>query len=91
MSKSVRDQLLEKGLVKPASTPETRRAAARRAEPVEEKGLPPPFEAAARGVIVPSRHRPATARACCECGAPLPASHNFDERRRCAECSVGER
>lgn len=83
MTKSVRDQLLEKGLVKP----EAPRAAA---EPVEEKGLPPPFEASARGVIVESRHQPAAARACEECGAPLPPSRSASAHPRCAECRAAE-
>jgi hypothetical protein len=53
MGKSIHDQLLKKGIVKPEDAPEARRAAARAARPPEvEKALPPPFEAPARGRIV---------------------------------------
>jgi hypothetical protein len=83
---------MEQGLVKAAITPEARRAAARSAEPVEEKALPPPFEAPARGVIVESRDRDRlpTARVCEECGASLPPSRAAAEHARCAECIAGE-
>lgn len=55
MSKSISDQLLNKGIVKPEDTPEAKRAQARAALPPEpEKELPPPFEPPARGVIVDS-------------------------------------
>ncbi len=92
MSKSVRDQLLDQGLVKTENTPEARRAALRTpAVPVEDKALPPPFEAPARGVIVASRDRPATASVCEECGVRLPRSRVADEHPRCAECRAGSR
>ena len=53
MSKSIRDQLLKQGAVKPEDTQEGKRAAAKAARPPEpDKELPPPFEAAARGVFV---------------------------------------
>lgn len=90
MGKSVRDQMLAKGLVRPEETPEARRAAARSSRPDEpEKALPPPFEAPARGVIVSSRARPPTARVCVECGAPLAPTVAVDRDLRCAECSAG--
>ena len=56
MSDSIRDQLLKRGLVKPEDTHEARRARIEAERPPEpEKQLPPPFEAAPRGVIVDSR------------------------------------
>ena len=89
MGKSVRDQMLAKGLVGPEETPEARRAAARSYRPAEaEKALPPPFEAPARGVIVSSRDRPSTARVCVECGAPLAPAVAVANDLRCAECSA---
>jgi hypothetical protein len=88
MADSIRDQMLDRGLITEAETPEGVRAAARAAEPAEpEKQLPPPFEAPARGVIVTSTHRPVTTRQCVECGAPLPPSLRA-VLRRCAECAA---
>ncbi|HZS36389.1 MAG TPA: hypothetical protein VFF06_06170 [Polyangia bacterium] len=81
MSKSVRDQLLEQGVVKPKapapSPPERSRA------PVEEKSSPPPFDAPARGVIVESPARPRATRVCEDCGAPLSRTN---AHARCPEC-----
>lgn len=55
MSKSISDQLLSQGAVKPEETPEAKRAQARADRPPEpEKELPPPFEPPMRGVIVGS-------------------------------------
>ena len=86
MASSIRDQMVDKGLVSEAETPEAKRAAARAAQPAEpERQLPPPFEAPARGVIVESTHRPSAARVCVECGAALPPSQSRAQRR-CAEC-----
>ena len=56
MSKSIRDQLLKQGVVKPEDTQEAKRAAAQAARPPEpEKELPPDFDARATGVIVDPR------------------------------------
>ncbi len=53
MSKSIHDQLLKQGVVKPEDAPEAKRSQARAARlPEPEKALPPPFDAPARGVIV---------------------------------------
>ena len=54
MAHSIRDQLLNQGVVKPEDTPEARRKIITTARPPEpEKELPStPFEAPARGVIV---------------------------------------
>jgi hypothetical protein len=89
MAQSIRDQMLNKGLVSKEDTFEAKRAAARAALPVDtEKALPPPFEAPARGVIVASKHRsPAAKRTCAECGTILPASQD-SEQRYCAECQA---
>ena len=55
MAQSIRDQMLDKHLVREDDTPEAKRAALRDAQPVEsEKELPPLFEAPPRGVIVSS-------------------------------------
>ena len=89
MAQSLRDQMLDKGLASKKDTFEAKRAAAHAAEPVEdEKAFPPPFEAAARGVIVDSKNRPAAAeRRCAECGTLLLASRDSDQRC-CAECNA---
>jgi len=56
MGKSIRDQMLGQGVVKPEDTAEAKWAAAQAAEPAApDKQLPPPFEAPARGVIVNTR------------------------------------
>jgi hypothetical protein len=82
--------MLDQGLVDKKETPEAKRAAARAEQPVEEeKALPPPFEAPARGVIVQSSHRPMATRQCVECGASMPASQ-APGRRRCAECAADD-
>ena len=90
MAQSIRDQMLDKGLVREDETPEAKRAALRDAQPVEsEKELPPPFEAPARGVIVSSgSHTPMAVRHCADCGATLPST----QRRglRCAECAADD-
>jgi len=87
MARSIKDQMLDEGLISPKDTPEAKRAAERAAEPDEpEKAFPPPFEAPARGVIVTSNSRPPPARQCVSCGAPLPSSQPRD-LRRCAECA----
>ena len=63
MSRSITDQLLDKGLVKPESTPAAKRESSRAARPPEpDKELPPPFEAPARGKILgapPKKRGPA--------------------------------
>src|SRR4051794_36433872 len=85
MSERIRDQLLERGLVTEAETPEGKRAAERAAQPVEpEKALPPPFEAPARGVIVDSKIETRAVRTCIECGSVLRTAPN--RGNRCAEC-----
>ena len=88
MAQSIRDQMLDKGLVRKDETPEAKRAALRDAQPVEsEKELPPPFEAPARGVIVTSGSQsPMTVRRCADCGATLPSAHRRE--LRCAECAA---
>ena len=88
MAQSIRDQLLERNLVREDETPEAKRTALRDAQPIEsDKELPPPFEAPARGVIVTSGSPSAVpARHCADCGATLPSA----QRRglRCAECAA---
>ena len=60
MGKSIAEQLLNKGVVKPEDAPAARRAREVAARPPEpEKELPPPFEAPARGVIVDPKKRKA--------------------------------
>jgi hypothetical protein len=87
MARSIKDQMLEEGLIAPKDTPEAKRAAERAAEPVEpEKDYPPPFEAPARGVIVTSSRSPVVTRLCVSCGAVLPSSQQRD-LKRCAECA----
>jgi hypothetical protein len=87
MADSIKDQMLDKGLISPRDTPEAKRAAERAAEPDEpEKAFPPPFEAPARGVIVVSNSRPPAARQCASCGTLLPASQARN-LLRCAECA----
>jgi hypothetical protein len=88
MAQSIRDQMVDKGLVREGETPEAKRAALRDAQPVEsEKELPPPFEAPARGVIVTSgSHSPTTVRRCADCGATLPSANRRE--LRCAECAA---
>ena len=88
MAQSIRDQMLDKGLVGKDETPEAKRAASRDAEPIEsEKQLPPPFEAPARGVIVgSSSHSPVAVRRCADCGATLPSAPRRE--LRCAECAA---
>ena len=87
MSESIRDQMVDKGLVREEETPEAKRAAARDAQPVEtEKQLPPAFEAPARGVIVSSSRSAPVTRRCAECGATLPSSQRG--ALRCAECAA---
>jgi hypothetical protein len=86
MGKSIREQILSRGLIPSEETP---KPAARKARlPVEEKALPPPFEAAPRGVIVGSQGTEAAARACVDCGAELPPAHQAGEPKRCAECAA---
>jgi hypothetical protein len=87
MARSIKDQMLDKGLISPTDTPEAKRAAEHAAEPDEpEKAYPPPFEAPARGVIVASNSRPPAARLCVSCEAPLPTSQPR-HLLRCAECA----
>ena len=88
MAQSIRDQMVDKGLVREDETPEAKRAALRDAQPVErEKELPPPFEAPARGVIVTSSSRsPMMVRRCADCGATLPSTNRRE--LRCAECAA---
>ena len=63
MGKTIHDQLLDQGVVKPEDAPEARRAAERAARPPEvEKQLPPPFDAPARGRIVKSEGGPKPAK-----------------------------
>ena len=58
MSKSIRDQLLKQGVVKPQDTQEAKRAAVEAARPPEpDKELPPDFEARPKGVIVDPRYK----------------------------------
>ena len=55
VTRSIRDQLLQQGVVKPEDTQEAKRASLVKARPPEpDKELPPLFEAPARGVIVQS-------------------------------------
>lgn len=55
MGKSMRDQLLEQGAVKPEDTFEAKRAREEAARPpVTEKALPPLFEPLPKGKIVDS-------------------------------------
>lgn len=55
MGKSMREQLLAKGVVKPEDTFEASRAREEAARPpVTEKALPPPFEPLPKGIIVDS-------------------------------------
>jgi hypothetical protein len=87
MARSIKDQMLDKGLISGADTPEAKRAAERATEQSEpEKAYPPPFEAPARGVIVASNRQPPAARQCADCGTLLPASQPRD-LHRCAECA----
>lgn len=90
MAQSIRDQMLDKGLVRKEETPEAKRAALRDAQPVEsEKELPPPFEAPARGVIVTSGSQsPVPVRRCADCGATLPSAPRRE--LRCAECAADD-
>ncbi len=89
MSRSISDQMVDKGLVSEDETPEAKRAAGRAALPVEpEKALPMAFEAPARGTIVTtSSAGPRAARRCVSCGGTLPYSPRAD--LRCAECTAG--
>lgn len=87
MGQSIKDQLVSRGVVGENETPEAKRAAARATAPieVEEKQLPPPFEAPARGIIVESSaSRMAPAQRCSDCNALLPAGNRGS--KRCAEC-----
>jgi hypothetical protein len=88
MSRSITDQMVDKGLVQDDETPEAKRAAERAAQPAEpEKAFPPAFEAPARGVIVTSSGAgPRVARRCVSCGGTLPYSPRADQR--CAECAA---
>jgi hypothetical protein len=88
MAQSIRDQMLDKDLVREDETPEAKRAALRDSQPIEsEKQLPPPFEAPARGVIVTSGSQsPMAVRHCADCGAALPSSQR--RQLRCAECAA---
>ena len=88
MAQSIRDQMLDKNLVREDETPEAKRAKERDAQPVEsEKELPPPFEAPARGVIVGSGSAsPVAVRHCADCGATLPSTQR--RQLRCAECAA---
>ena len=88
MAQRIRDQLLEKDLVREDETPEAKRAALRAAQPIDsEKELPPPFEAPARGVVVSSSSpSPVAVRHCADCGATLPSTQR--RQLRCAECTA---
>ena len=91
MTKSIREQMLEQKLVTKSETPEAKREAARAARPpVTEKELPPPFEAAARGVVKSSSSHPLAKAPCCvACGTVLPRTQRtVDGAGRCAECAA---
>lgn len=90
MAQSIRDQMLDQGLVDKDETPEAKRAAERAAQPVEsEKELPMAFEAPARGVIVTSGSpSPVAIRRCADCGATLPSTQR--RQLRCAECAADD-
>ena len=92
MSQSIRDQMLGIGLVKQSETPEARRAAVNAARPpAPEKALPPPFEAAARGVVVEKRARAVAEETCVDCGARLQSSQRTMAgagTHRCSECAA---
>jgi len=88
MGRSIRDQMLDGGIVREDETPEAKRAIERAARPAEpEMELPPAFEAPARGVIVSkSTTEPAIAASCVDCGALLRNSRRA--QMRCAECAA---
>ena len=91
VTKTIREQMLDQGLVKPEDTQEGRRAAADAARlPMTEKRIPLAFEAPARGVIVASSGPAEVARArCIDCGAVLPRTQrNAEAAGRCAECAI---
>jgi hypothetical protein len=89
MNRSITDQMVDKGLVGEAETPEAKRAAERAAQPAEpEKAFPMAFEAPARGTIVTSSTAaPRAVRLCESCGGTLPSAPRGAVR--CAECAAG--
>lgn len=59
MGKSITEQLLEQGAVKPEDTPAAKREQQRAARPPEpERELPPPFDPPASGHIVENKDPP---------------------------------
>jgi hypothetical protein len=59
MGKSITEQLLEQGAVKPADTPAAKRARENAERPpLPERELPPPFDAPASGRIVERKREP---------------------------------
>lgn len=88
MARSIKDQMVDGGLVAENETPEAKRAAERAAQPAEpEKELPPAFEAPARGVIVSAgASELMLPTSCVDCGTLLRNSRRAQVR--CAECAA---